>query len=111
MPETLEISPQEARSRLESGRGNILIDVREPEEFALAHIESAELVPMQSVPAQLQKLEGLADEHDLLVVCHHGVRSLQVVSWLRAHGVENCFSVLGGIDRWSREIDPEVPRY
>ncbi len=88
-----------------------MIDVREPEEFALARIEGAQLIPMQSIPAELQELEGLADDHDLLLLCHHGVRSLQVVSWLRAHGVENCFSVLGGIDRWSREIDPEVPRY
>lgn len=111
MAETLEITPQDARSRLESGRGDILIDVREPEEFGFSRIEGALLIPMQSVPAELQTLDGLADDHDLLVLCHHGVRSLQVVSWLRANGVENCFSVVGGIDRWSREIDAKVPRY
>lgn len=111
MAETLEITPQDARLRLESGHGDILIDVREGEEFALARIEGAQLIPMQSVPAELQRLDGLADDHDLLILCHHGVRSLQVVSWLRSHGVENCFSVTGGIDRWSREIDSEVARY
>lgn len=77
----------------------------------MAHIGGSQLLPMQSIPAELQRLEALADERDLLVVCHHGVRSLQVVAWLREHGIENCFSVLGGIDQWSREIDPRVPRY
>lgn len=88
-----------------------LIDVREPEEFAVAHIEASGLIPMRSVPAELQRLESLADEGALMVICHHGVRSLQVVYWLRQQGLENCFSVAGGIDRWSLEIDPGVPRY
>ncbi len=88
-----------------------LVDVREPEEFALTRIESSELIPMRSVPGELQRLEGLADEGSVMVICHHGVRSLQVVHWLRQHGIENCFSVAGGIDRWSREIDAAVPRY
>jgi rhodanese-related sulfurtransferase len=111
MPEALEVSPREAQARLAENSGAVLIDVREPEEFALARIEGAQLVPMQSVPAQLQKLEALADERDLMVICHHGVRSLNVVAWMRERGIENCFSVAGGIDEWSREIDPAVPRY
>ncbi len=88
-----------------------VIDVREPEEFALTHMQNSALIPMRSVPAELQRLEGMADDGSLMVICHHGVRSLQVVYWLREHGVENCFSLAGGIDRWSREIDPAVPRY
>lgn len=111
MTEALEISPKEAETRLKRGDGAVLIDVREPEEFAAARIEGAELMPMQSVPTEIQKLEELADNRDLLVICHHGVRSLNVVAWLREHGIENCFSVAGGIDRWSREIDLEIPRY
>ena len=109
-PEPLELTVQEAL-RLINGQEAVLIDVREPEEFATAHIDGARLIPMQSVPAELQKLEALADETSLLVLCHHGVRSLQVTSWLREHGVENCYSVAGGIDRWSQEVDPTVPRY
>ena len=73
--------------------------------------DDAELIPMASVPAELQKLEGLADSRDLLILCHHGVRSLQVTMWLRAHGIANCCSVAGGIDRWSREVDASVPLY
>jgi rhodanese-related sulfurtransferase len=111
MAESLEISPAEAKTRLSNSKQNALIDVREPWEFTVASIADSVLIPMQSVPAELQRLEGLADEGDLLVLCHHGVRSLQVVSWLRAQGIENCYSVTGGIDRWSAELDPGIPRY
>ncbi|HEX3684613.1 MAG TPA: rhodanese-like domain-containing protein [Bryobacteraceae bacterium] len=111
MSDILEVNPKDAKLRLGEENPPVLIDVREPEEFALAHIEGSQLLPMQSIPGELQRLEALADERDLLVLCHHGVRSLQVVAWLREHGIENCFSVLGGIDQWSREIDPGVPRY
>ncbi len=111
MPDTMEVTPTEAKSRLTGENAAVLIDVREPEEFALARIDGAQLVPMQSIPAELQHLEALADNRDLMILCHHGVRSLQVAAWLREHGVENCFSVSGGIDQWSREIDQGVPRY
>lgn len=109
MPETLEVDPQEAQRRLNAGA--ILIDVREPEEYALARIDGARLIPMQEIPAEFQKLEGLSGEGELLLLCHHGVRSLQAAQWLRQRGLENCFSVTGGIDRWSCEIDPKIPRY
>jgi len=66
---------------------------------------------MSSVPAVLPRLQALAASSDLLVLCHHGVRSLQVVAWLRQCGLNNCYSVAGGIDRWSREVDPAIPRY
>lgn len=111
LAEELEITPKEAKERLGEGNRAALIDVREAEEFAIARIEGAKLVPMQSVPGRIQELEGISDECDLLVLCHHGVRSLQVVAWLRERGIENCFSITGGIDRWSREIDPAVPQY
>jgi len=107
----LEITPATARRKLAEESKSILLDVREPQEFALAHIEGSLLMPMQSVPGELQKLEALADEGDLLVLCHHGVRSLQVAAWLQARGIENAVSISGGIDRWSVEIDGSVPRY
>jgi rhodanese-related sulfurtransferase len=111
MIDSLEVTPQDVQSRIRQKEALVLIDVREPEELALSRIEGSLLVPMGSVPGELQRLEGLADEQSLMVICHHGVRSLQVVSWLRARGVENCFSVAGGIDRWSVEVDGSVPRY
>jgi rhodanese-related sulfurtransferase len=86
-----------------------LLDVREPFEHQQARIEGAELIPMRNVPQALESLRGGAGP--LVVFCHHGMRSLQVVEWLRRQGVQDCASMRGGIDRWSQEIDPAVPRY
>ena len=107
----LEITPRDVKQRLDSGEKLALIDVREPGEFQLARIPGAELIPMRTIPAQLQRLEAAADDSTLVVFCHHGVRSLNVVNWLREQGVASCQSMAGGIDRWSIEIDPAVPRY
>ena len=86
-----------------------MIDVREPAEHALCRIEGAELIPMRSIPEHLNDLDG--GQPPLIVFCHHGVRSLSVVDWLRRQGVENCQSMAGGIDAWSTMIDASVPRY
>ncbi len=107
---SFEITPDEALRLLNEGRAR-LIDVREPHEYQLARIDGAQLIPMNTVPQRLQQLEAAADEHLLIVYCHHGVRSLSVVDWLRRQGVEQCVSLIGGIDLWSRQIDPQVPRY
>jgi rhodanese-related sulfurtransferase len=107
----LEITPQEVQRRLDAGEKLALIDVREPHEFQLARIDGAELVPMRAVPAELSRLDERAEDAPLIVFCHHGVRSLNVVHWLREQGVGACQSMAGGIDRWSLEIDPGVPRY
>jgi rhodanese-related sulfurtransferase len=106
-----EVTPQEVQRRLAGGEKLALIDVREPGEFQLARIEGAELVPMRTVPAELSRLDERADDTPLIVFCHHGVRSLNVVQWLREQGVDACQSMAGGIDRWSLEIDASVPRY
>jgi rhodanese-related sulfurtransferase len=107
----LETTPQDVQRRLAAGEKLLLVDVREPAEFQLARISRAELIPMRTVPAQLQRLEAASDEGTLIVYCHHGVRSLNVVNWLREQGVSGCQSIAGGIDRWSLQIDPSVPRY
>lgn len=89
----------------------MLIDVREPEEFAITRIEGATLIPMRDIPASLQQLEAKADDARLIVFCHHGIRSLNVAHWLRERGVAACQSMAGGIDAWSVRVDPSVPRY
>lgn len=105
----MEITPAQVKGKLDAGEAIRLIDVREPAEFSIAKIEGGALIPMRSIPQHLQELD---DDGGLLVVyCHHGVRSLSVVDWLRRQGVENCVSMAGGIDRWSAEVDPAVPRY
>lgn len=105
-----EISPAEAKQKLDAGEA-CLIDVREQMEHQIARIEGAELIPMNTIPQHLQRLDGLAEEKLLVVHCHHGMRSLNVVNWLRQHGVANCVSMAGGIDLWSAQVDPSVPRY
>ncbi|HVW87665.1 MAG TPA: rhodanese-like domain-containing protein [Bryobacteraceae bacterium] len=105
----MEISPAEVRAKMDSGESLRLIDVREPQEHAIARIEGARLIPMRSIPQHLQELDD--DGPTLVVFCHHGVRSLSVVDWLRRQGVENCQSMAGGIDLWSLTVDGTVPRY
>jgi rhodanese-related sulfurtransferase len=105
-----EITPSEVRRQLDQG-SVLLIDVREPHEHQIARIEGAELIPMRNVPARIGDLEDRAESATLIVYCHHGVRSLQVVNWLREQGVTACQSMSGGIERWSLEVDPAVPRY
>lgn len=107
----LEVMPSEVKQRMDAGEQIHLVDVREPSEHMRANIDGAELIPMRTVPANLQTIEGMADEAVVVVFCHHGIRSLQVVHWLHEQGVTNCRSMAGGIDRWSAEIDVRVPRY
>ncbi len=104
-----EIAPAQVKALQDAGEALRLIDVREPAEHALCSLEGAELIPMRSIPNRLNDLDG--DDRLLVVFCHHGVRSLSVVGWLRGQGVENCVSMSGGIDLWSLRIDPSVPRY
>jgi rhodanese-related sulfurtransferase len=111
MARALEVTPQEVKQRLDAGEKLHLIDVREPSEHAIARIEGAELIPMRQVPGELQTLEARSDNGALIVYCHHGVRSLNVVNWLREQGIEACQSMSGGIDAWSLQIDSSVARY
>ena len=107
----IEVTPGEVKRRLDAGERLFLIDVRQPEEHKAAHIPGAELVPMNTVPAAVQHLESKADEGTLIVFCHHGMRSLNVVNWLRGQGIGTCQSMSGGIDLWSQQIDTTIPRY
>lgn len=107
-PRNLEISPSELHDRLSRGDKLILVDVREPWENATCSIAGARLIPMGEVP---RSLESLDTGDDVICFCHHGMRSLDVTTWLRGQGIESAQSLAGGIERWSREIDPAVPRY
>lgn len=107
----VEVMPLEVKARMDAGAPMYLIDVREPREHQQASIAGAELMPMRTVPANLQKIEAKAESGDVVVFCHHGIRSLQVANWLREQGIETCQSMMGGIDRWSLEVDPNIPRY
>jgi rhodanese-related sulfurtransferase len=103
-----EISPAEAASILAAGKAR-LIDVREPWEFATARIDGSVEMPMGDVPARAH--QEFDPEERLVIVCHHGMRSMNVAVWLRHQGFEQAQSLRGGIDAWSAEVDPAVPRY
>ncbi len=111
MPGPLEVSARDVKQRLDAGETLHLIDVREPSEFATCKIEGATLIPMRTVPGELQDLQTKAASGTVVVFCHHGMRSMNVVHWLREQGLENCVNMAGGIDAWSATVDPTVPRY
>jgi sulfur-carrier protein adenylyltransferase/sulfurtransferase len=104
----LELTPAELKQRIDRKENFLLIDVREPHEYQICRIESATLMPMRTIPANLQQLDT---DEEVICYCHHGMRSLDVVVWLQGQGVRSARSLAGGIDRWSLEIDPQVPRY
>ena len=107
---SMEIEPAELNRRIDSGESIVIIDCRTTAERALACLENTIHVPMTELGARLEELRE-HDESHVVVHCHHGVRSLQVTHALRNEGFELTQSLAGGIDRWSLEINPSIPRY
>jgi len=104
-----EIAPEEVKRKLDQHEPFTLLDVREPWEFETSRIDGAKLIPMGDVPSRAHP-ELDPDDH-VIVVCHHGVRSMNVTVWLRQQGFEKAQSMRGGIDAWSRRVDGKVPVY
>jgi len=104
----LEITPKDVKARLDRGEKLHLVDVREPWEYDLCRIEGAKHVPLGSLAASRQTLP---DVDEVICYCHHGMRSLDAATWLRFQGIERAKSLAGGIERWSLDVDPNVPRY
>lgn len=103
-----EIAPSEAASLLRENKARF-IDVREPWEFAKASIQRSLLMPMGDVPSRAH--QELDPDERLIIVCHHGHRSLSVTAWLRNQGFEQVQSLRGGIEAWTAQVDASVPRY
>lgn len=102
------LSPRRLAMRLARGDALTVIDVREAWEHRTAALDPARLVPMAAVPAEAP---GWPRDATYVVLCHHGVRSAMVADFLRAAGFPRVLNLEGGIDRWSLEVDPSVPRY
>ncbi len=102
------ISPKQLAERLESGANLRFIDVREPQEFALATVEKAELLPLSRFNEWIDTLEP---SEEIVVMCHHGIRSANVCMFLIRNGFEKVLNLDGGIDLWSKEVDENIPRY
>ncbi|HEX4155304.1 MAG TPA: rhodanese-like domain-containing protein [Acidobacteriaceae bacterium] len=105
----LEITVDQLQQQLASENPPLLLDVREPWEFETARLPNSKLMPMNEVPARA--FTELDEDQPIAVLCHHGTRSLSVANWLRQQGFAHAQSVSGGIDYWSRAIDPTIPRY
>jgi rhodanese-related sulfurtransferase len=92
--------------------GAVLLDVREAWEVQLARISLPDVttlhIPMQTVP---QRLDELAEVQPIVCICHHGMRSAQVVAFLQRQGHAHIYNLAGGVDAWSAQVDPAVPRY
>jgi rhodanese-related sulfurtransferase len=104
-----EITPEEVKAKLDRGESFTLLDVREPWEFEVSRIDGSKHMPMGDVPTRAH--QELNPDEEVVVVCHHGVRSLNVTHWLREQGFERVQSMRGGIDSWSRRVDGKVPLY
>jgi rhodanese-related sulfurtransferase len=102
-----EITPEELTARLDAADAPLLLDVREPWEHAIGALPGARLIPMDELPA---RLDELPPDRDIVVYCHHGLRSAEVVAWLRAQEIP-AVNLRGGIDAWAVAVDPTLRRY
>jgi rhodanese-related sulfurtransferase len=103
-----ELSTREVKQLLDQGRPVVLLDVREPEEVALVRIAGAIHIPMDEIPGRVHELDRGAD---IVVICHHGMRSAGVAAFLRQHEFSSVANLIGGIDAWALSVDPSLPRY
>lgn len=102
------ITPGQFEARRRAGEDLLLVDVREPEEFEIARVEGARLLPMSRFNEWAPALDP---ERETVFICHHGIRSAQLCALLSRQGFDRIYNLTGGIDRWSKEVDPTVPRY
>ena len=91
----------------------VLLDVREPWEFETARIERSVNIPMSTLVARIDEVRALQSSTDtpVVVICHHGIRSMQCARYLAGQGIDSLINLTGGIDAWSTQVDPAVPAY
>ncbi len=104
----IQISPPDAKERQDKEKDLVFLDVREEWEHDMARIEGCVLIPMGLLPDRVKELDS---NSEIIVYCHHGVRSFQATLWLRSQGFEKAKNLAGGIDAWSQTADTSVPRY
>jgi rhodanese-related sulfurtransferase len=102
------ITVQELKQKLDLGEKLMLIDVREPWEYNIAKIEGAQLIPLGSLGTEYKKLDPNAE---IVIHCHMGMRSMDATQFLLQQGFKNVKNLTGGINAWSMQVDPSVPKY
>ena len=105
----MNITPLELKARLDRGEKIRLVDVREPDEWAVARLPGAELIPLSQF--QQRATAELSADESLVLYCHHGIRSARAQGYLKAQGYDSVLNLTGGIDAWSLQVDPAVKRY
>ena len=104
-----ELTPDECKAYLDQADPSpLLLDVREPWEYQIVHLEDSQLVPMREIPAILETLDP---QQEIIVVCHHGIRSRHVALFLEHQGFSNVVNLSGGLDAWARHTDTSLPTY
>ncbi len=104
----LDITARQLKATIDSGKRPVLLDVREPYEYSLCHLESSTLIPLEELSTRLGELDRVSE---IVVYCHVGIRSASAVRLLRQSGFSNVRNLQGGIDEWARQIDSKMPRY
>jgi rhodanese-related sulfurtransferase len=104
------MTPEELAALLKSEKPPHLLDVRQPEEHETAVLPNSKLIPLGQLATRAQEIEAWKDE-EVVVYCHHGVRSLMAIGGLRMMGFKKLHNLTGGIDAWSLKVDATVPRY
>ena len=107
-PNEYGILPQALKQMMDEGKDFVLLDVREQHEYKMTHIEGTKLIPIGEIPHRATELNPY---DEIVVYCHHGIRSLDATYLLQQIGFKHVSSLVGGIDRWSREIDPSIIQY
>ena len=103
-----EITPTELKQKLDENTSLFLLDVREQNEYDLVHLDNAHLIPLNTLPYNLDELPS---DQEIVVYCHHGQRSLYATAFLQKKGFTDAKNLSGGIDQWSAEIDTTLRRY
>lgn len=105
-----DISVEEVKRLIDAEQPVWLLDVREPQELAICSLEGAEHIPMLQLFTGAVETEAASDDQ-IIVFCHHGIRSREAVMYLRMNGYPNAFSMAGGVDAWAARIDPTMNTY
>lgn len=104
-------SPKQLAEHLKQNQQTtLLLDVREPWEFERCHIAGSQLIPMQQIPLAVEQ-DQLDPDTEIVVICHHGIRSRQVAYYLEHQGFTNLINLEGGVEAWAQDVDPTMERY
>ncbi len=103
-----QLRPTQLQAYLSAGHQPLLLDVREPWEFEICHLPGSQLMPMRDIPQAISQLDP---QQEVVLICHHGVRSLQVAHFLQQAGFTQVINLYGGVDLWAQDVDRTMPTY